>query len=453
MIKQLRLILFATLSLSAAIFTASCDKDMNISLDNENIDNLNVTGEDSLSSVVSTVLMPNIPTSASGAILVGRMNHPTAGILTSSSYFRLNPTGNNVEIPTGAEFDSLTLVLKPSSKRYAYGDTTKRQTITAHRLTQSLETTTLQASNITGQVVPIYVTGPAIFGQTKFAYAEEALGSVNFLPHVNKMDSLAIRLSDALGQDFFTKIKANNIAFNSEANFQDFFKGITLRPGNENTAFVSFQDTLELRVNYSYMGTDGFKKKGARLIRMGEKAYQYNQMEADRSQTAYATLSTKKPVPATATQGVTFVQGGTGVATEIKFPGLKEFMQQPGIAINKAELEIEIASSHLGNLPAGTSPILFVSELGNPVTYIAQPFTNNIQLGSYIVGTSTGRNGRYVFNMIEYIKSTTLPNYEDRSLLLSLSSNELRNRVNTTVLATQNNKPKVKLNIVYTKFK
>jgi hypothetical protein len=56
--------------------------------------------------------------------------------------------------------------------------------------------------------------------------------------------------------------------------------------------------------------------------------------------------------------------------------------------------------------------------------------------------------------LIQYIKSATEANAEDKSLFLTLAPTMgLGFTPYTSVLATENNKPKVKLNIVYTKFK
>ncbi|MGX1751991.1 DUF4270 family protein [Sphingobacterium sp. NPDC055346] len=452
MIKQLRIILFATLGLSA-LFTVSCDKDMSISLDNDNLDNLNVTSDDTLSATVSTVQMPNIPTSGSGVVLVGKVSQPTTGSLKSTSYFRLNPTGITSDIPTNAKFDSLNLVLVPSYWRIAYGDTTKLQTISAHRLTQSLETKTIDNS-FNGQPNPFYITGPAIFGHQKFSYSANELGSVKFLPKKSKKDTVSMRLNDALGTEFFNKIKASDIAFNSASNFQEYFKGLSLVSAETNTAIIGFSDTLQVKVNYSYLGSDGFKKTGSKVLNMTEKAFQYNQFDKDVQGTVFEGLSSTKALESKNTAGITYLQGGTGVVTEIKFPALKEFLAQQGLAVNKAELIIELETLHTGYMPAIPNPILMISDNRIPLSYVHQPFGRDPQFAQYIKSDNLGKKGRYTFNMIEYIKNTTDAEWGNKSLFLSMFPTAgLGFTPYTSVLATQNNEPKVKLNIVYTKFK
>ncbi|MGH2622694.1 MAG: DUF4270 family protein, partial [Sphingobacterium sp.] len=448
------------IALGACLFIASCNKDMAISLDNDNIDNLNVIEDDTLSATVSTVQMPDIPTSASGTILVGKTTQPLSGSLKSSSSFRLSPASISGELPTSAVFDSINLVLRPNWKRYTYGDTTKSQKIVAHRLTQRLETKTIDNS-LNGKASPIYIPGPAIFGDQEFNYAEEALGSVTFLPHMNKKDSISMRLSDVIGNEFFNKIKKSDVAFNSAENFNEYFYGITLVPDEANTAMVGFSDTLEVKINYSYTGDDGFKKKGSKSLVMGQKAFQYNHYDADRSGTAFENLSTTKEISSSSTNGKVFIQGGTGVAAKLSFPALKDFVQQPDLAINKAELEIELDNTHFGPFTAAPTPALFIGDSNVPTSFVMIPFIpGEIQVGTYYLSNSTGKNGRYVFNLIEYIKSIEDTDQVDKTLLLSLSSeklfdmsNVLFTTVNTTNLATEKNKPKVKLNIVYTKFK
>lgn len=452
MIKNLRFSLFATFSLSAVLFLSGCDKDMAISLKNDNIDNLNVSSVDSLSAVVSTVQMPTIPTAATGTLLVGKVTQPIIGSLTSNTFFRLNPAGITNDFPTTAKFDSLNLVIRPSNNRYAYGDTSKIQKMYVHRLTQALETTTLTPSP-TGISFPIYYPGATIFAHQSFNFDANALGSVSFRPHMSKVDTLSVRLSDAVGTEFFQKIKNNDVAFNSASNFQEYFKGLTIRPDAGNTAMVGFKDTLEVRINYSYVGTDGFRKKGVKTLNMADKSVQYNNIVADRTGTEFEALTTTNPLPVAETNGISFIQAGSGVATQISFPALRDFMQQPGIAINKAELEIEIASSHLGYYTAAPQPVLYTTDMGVPTNFLPVPFTNTVQTGTYILGNNTGRPGKYVFNMIQYIRTVNLPDAQNKSLYLSLGNPALFSTGNTSILATQNNQPKVKLNIVYTKFK
>lgn len=451
MIKQLRIILFATLGLSA-LFTVSCDKDMSISLDNDNLDNLIVTSEDSLTAEVSTVQLANIPASGSGIILVGKYNQAPIGSLVSSSYFRLNPGGITNDIPNDATFDSLNLVIRQSSKMLNYGDTSKVQTITAHRLTQSLETKVIDNS-ISGRPLPFYITGGAIFANQKFNYATESLGAVSFVPKKNRMDSLSIKLDQVLGQEFFTRIKTNHFSFTSASNFEEYFKGISLVPDASNTAILAFSDTLQVRVNYSYRGTDGFKKKGTKVLNLGEKSLQFNNIVNNLSGTAFEGLGENKPLSSKNTNGVSFIQGGSGIVTEIKFPGLREFLQQEGLAVNKAELEIELESKHVGHFPAVPNPILMISNSGIPKSYVMTPFSNQPQTASYLLGDNTGKKGRYRFNLIEQIKSVLQPESNEQSLFLSLPPALFQSSGYSTVLATENNKPKVKLYIVYTKFK
>ncbi len=453
MIKNIRFSLFTLFSLSTALFFTSCDKDMAISLKNDNIDNLNVTSVDTLAAVVSTIQLPNIPASGQGMLLVGKVAQPKIGSLEVNTYFRLVQASLTNDIPAGASFDSINLVIKPNLQRYTYGDTTKFQTIRAHRITENLETSTL-GNSITGQPNPIYYPGATIFAHKSFSYDAEALGSVRFLPHMGKTDSLSIKLSNALGTDLFNKIKNADMTFNSVANFQEYFKGITLRTDDLNTAVVGFKDTLEVNINYSYLGSDGFKKTGSKSLNMGNKAYQYNQFLADRAGTAFATLTSQSTISTEDTDGLSFIQAGTGVGTKIDFPGLKAFMQQPGIAINRAELEIDIESSHLGFYTAAPIPILLIADDNNiPLNYVTVPFSNTIQTGTYILGNNTGKPGKYRFNMIQYIRSSLTATSDKQSLILSLASPALFNTANTSILATENNKPKIKLNIVYTKFK
>ena len=91
MIRRIRLFLSVVLS-GALLFTMiGCDKDMGISLDNENLDNLNVTADDTLTAEIGTMILPTLPTNGTGMMLVGKAYQSAVGSLEAQSSFVLIP--------------------------------------------------------------------------------------------------------------------------------------------------------------------------------------------------------------------------------------------------------------------------------------------------------------------------------------------------------------------------
>lgn len=429
---------------------------MSVMLDNSATGNVGVSLIDSFTINTSTVQLDNLPSLLTGSVLVGKAAIPNIGTIKSTSYFQLGFTNLTNDIPLTAVFDSVNLVLTPKADRYYFGDTTSNQKISVHQLTQAMETSTL-TGGIQNISPPIYVTGPSIFSKHKFDYAPAALGSLTFAPKVRSLDSLNIRLDNALGQEIFDLIVKNDSKVASNANFREYFKGLALVPDESNSTALAFSDTVKFSINYTYTGTDGFKKKAAKILSIVQSELQHNHIEYDRSGTDFAALSlTNKEIKTSATAGLTYIQAGTGVVAKMTFPSLKEFLSDDKISVNKAELVIETPTPNTNSMyPGPEGLMLFVADAdGIPVNFITSPYGSGIQQAVLKSGNQPGNNGSYTFNLISYLKFfKTTSIYDDKSLYLSVSTPDLFSKFNTAFIATENAKPKIKLNILYTKFK
>ncbi|WDF68902.1 DUF4270 family protein [Sphingobacterium oryzagri] len=473
-----RSINFFALPIFILIIAGACDKDMNVMLDNSATGDLNVSYADSFSVYTSTVQLQNLPGTGAGSLVVGKATDARFGTLTSSAYFRIGFSEFTNDIPTAATFDSLNLVIKPNTSHYYYGDTTKVQKIDVFQLTQAMETKTI-TGGIQNTAIPFYVTGAALFKDQTFAYGSTPIGSLSFNPHMRSIDSLNIRLSQSIGQNLFELLQTNDMRVASNENFYEYFKGLVLVPDAANTVALGFSDTLEVKVNYSFIGNDGFRQSASKILRITDRNYKYNHLAYDREGTPFESLTaSNNEVATSATSGITFVQAGTGVVAKMHFPSLKEFLMDEKISVNKAELIVEtVGRGGLANnaYPAPATLGLLVADQDNvPVSYVFNPYAQGMQLALYNPGNQYGGNGRYVFNVIQYLRNLKATNvYDNTSLLLSavlppsavatsqtqavpitmLEAYDTFSTFNNVFIATENGKPQIKLNILYTKFR
>ncbi|WP_149912744.1 DUF4270 family protein [Sphingobacterium cavernae] len=438
---------------SALLLLGSCNKEISISLD-EIDENIAVTFIDSFTVSTSAYQLNYMPAAATGTVLVGKVNINDLGSVKSSSYLKLSLDSYTDNIPENAVFDSVNVVLKPNAAKYYYGDTTQNQQISIHKVTQEIVTENILTS-IDSYNAPIYVTGPTIFGDKKFNYESNALGTTTFKPYVRSMDTLSVRIDDSFGKDIFDKINTNDFNVNNLEAFQSYLKGIVIVPGENNTAVIGFNDTLNIQINYSYIGSDGFKVTGKKVIVNSSPNFQFNNIEFDRSGTPFANLNANnRELTYEQTDKKAYIQSGSGLVTKIKIPSLREFMSNENISVNKAELFVETESLNYGPYYAPSSLMLMVTNKnGLPVNFVPTPFTTTIQQSGYIAGNDVGENGKYVFNLIDYLKNINSNQYIDTDLLITTVSPSIFSTVNTAKIAKENGKPKIKLNIVYTKFK
>ena len=427
---------------------------MNVSLDNSN-ETLGVSMLDSMTVYTSNYQLNNLPSASNGTLLFGKINNPLTGSIKSTPYFRVNLLSVTNDIPADAVYDSLTIVIKPNKNKYHYGDTTRTQTLAVHRVTQDIVTKDI-INSIDNYNTPVYVTSANIFTDQKFNYESQPLGQISFTPNLNQLKELNIRMNDEMGREIYNMIKENNWTVSSDESFRQYLKGFALVPGEENSLLWGLNDTVSVNINYSYPGADGFNKKDSKVIISVLNSLQYNHIEYDRSGTPFAALNstTNRELKSTEADGNIVVQAGSGIVAKMSIPSLNEFMYEDNIAVNRAELIVEVEGNATGTNPVPPSMMLMLANANNvPFTYIRAPFSQNVLQSSFIPGNDTGVKGKYVFNLIEYIKNINSSEYKNTSLLLSVTSPSLFNTANSAVIATENGKPKVKLNIVYTKFK
>ncbi len=421
-------------------------------------ENLGVTLVDSLSISTSTVQLEYLPTANTGTLLVGKTNHPDIGTTIASTYFRLALTSFTNDIPENATFESVDLVLTPHASKYYYGDTLQSQEFHVHRVTETIETKTIPV--IPGIVnTPVYVTGATIFSDQTFDYDATALGSLSFNPRISAGDTLRISLDHAFGEDLFNKIRSGDAAVSSNDNFQQYLKGLVVVPDDNNTAILGLNDTVFVDLNYTYPGSDGFTKTGEKTIYAGSSAYQYNNITYDRSGTAFATLDRdpdNRELKSSSTNGDIFLQAGTGVVAKLEFNSLRQFLNEPNVAVNKIELEIETTGQNYGAFPNPNALMLFIANkhTGVPISFVRSPMSTSIQTATIIPGDPFGKKTKYIFNLINYIETINDVAYAETCLYLAVSSPNLFGTTNMAMIAKDdNNQPKIKLNILYTKFK
>lgn len=438
-----------------SMFATSCDKDMSVALDSDSVDALSLTTIDSMTPQIETVRLPSIPTSGNGAILLGGFSRNGIGSIYSTPYFKIAPETFTNDIPSGANFESIELILRPHPNRYFYGDTTQTQTITVHRLEEDLQLTTLTPGGILNTVVPIYVEQPSIFSHQTFTYGAIPLGtSQPFRPSVMPQRSVSLELDPAFGQELFGKIVNNATELQSESNFTGYLKGLAIVPDPSSEALIAYNDTVFVNINYSYLGSDGLSQSGTKRLVIRDYNYKYNQIDYDGTGTDFEDLTIESPVRQQETNGKAFYQAGIGAGVKINFPSLQEFLHTSDIAINKVELEVEVETAQQHLYPIWGAPILLVVDRQNiPISFVPIPFSPSAQQGQFIPGNNTGRNGRFVFNLIQYIGLINNPNHQGNSLVLSMGPISLFNTVSSAVIATENDRPKIKLNIFFTKFK
>jgi len=164
---------------------------------------------DTLTMQSSTVKLDSIYTNSAGRILVGSNYNSFSGYKNSNSFFtmKFDDAIDNTEFV----FDSLCLILNYDT--YYSGDTTVSQTLSIHRLQETLE---LDENSY-------------LYSTSEFDYDATPLGSIKLKPQPNSGDKISIRLSDSFGKRLTQMIQAKKDTITSQDLFLKFFKGIVIK--------------------------------------------------------------------------------------------------------------------------------------------------------------------------------------------------------------------------------
>ncbi len=454
---------FNALSVFVVVFIAlgalqpSCKGGENIGLDGDD-GRLGVHAVDTFTVAASTYLLDPLPTAATGSMLVGGLQDGDLGGLSLSSYFTVSNAGLSIsELPTDAVFDSLSLTLLYT--KYFYGDTSQQFGLALHRLLEDVELAALPIA-LEDDEYPVFVSGETLWSDQRFAYGASPVGKVVCSPRPNTVnDTIKIKLDEALGRELFELAKSNDTRLTNSDDFADFLKGFVLVPEAAAACVIGLRDTLALNLHYSYeRQTDGRRVSDTLVFGIGSTSYQFNHAQADREATALANLSYSQPeIPASLTGQQTFIQGTSGIVTRLRFPSAKEFVNDGNIAVSKAQLIIETDQSAYGTFAPPASLIMMVAnQYGTPTSLLSASYGDgSSQTGYYQSPGQAGGagNGRYVFDLTQYLSEMRNgTGSEAESLLLSLPTAGLMGTVNRLGIASNGDRPAIKLNLVYVKF-
>ncbi len=175
--------------------------------------------------------------------MIGNYDDPYFGKVKSESYFQLSgstyalsSSSSDTDSPNYV-FDSIRMILRPDG--YYYGDSTKVQTISMHRLLEK---------------VKVKDDDYYFYNDSKLSYDSESLGSVSYKPTPVRKDSVVLKVNNVFGEALFQKIKKREVTNFDE--FTEYFKGVAIKgTSSSSTAVVGFNSSSVLRMYYSkYLG-------------------------------------------------------------------------------------------------------------------------------------------------------------------------------------------------------
>lgn len=380
--------------------------------------------------------MDSLETSGKNVVLLGRYTHPFWGSVTATSYLPYARPSYGTDADETVALDSLVLRLAYNGR--FVGDTTQLQSFTVHRLTEKI------SAGSTGY----------LYNYSAFAYETDPLIRFRFKPKPRSLDTLEIRLPDALGQDLLARFHSRDEAISVDR-FEDYFKGLALVPDPEdNRCVLTFPvaDSLASLILYYHIEDELIERR--ELMFAPQTATQFNALRQDRSGTTLETYAARSvDIPSTALGNRGFLFGGVGWYTRLEFPYLNQLMQQgKQVQIESALLKIypEPGSYSESNaLP--DSIYLYIADENNVVTEAVTDYLGEeVQTGVLVKDETFAENTYYYFDVTRFMSEElgAFGRYKHH-LQLVLNEDDYTSTLRNLTFSDQNGRSPLVLQLIY----
>ncbi|MEN7547236.1 DUF4270 family protein [Rapidithrix thailandica] len=383
-------------------FGFSCSQNEEVGL--EIVDNpLELWVIDTFSVNASTFLYDSLPSSASETLLAGSYHDAVLGDVKTKSFFQVGLSG---EMDTeNTLFDSLFLVLKYTG--YQYGNLESTSSLQVHRVLENLDD---------GESDRYYQF-------SSIAYEPEPLASFSLKKEPEEGDSIAIKLPESLGEELFEKIKDEADTLSAQSDFLEYFKGLVLVSESKEGKVVAFA-LGDAALHMHYHKISDTDEPDTYVFPVVNSSLQFNQFQANRSNTILTNLEPMVDLSAEDTDGNTFIQPGVGLVTRIRFPSIREFKSLGNnYLINLAKLRINVEAGTYNEHSLPEELVLYQFDKYTPWGGVLYEnfLEEQAQVASLQLDLEAHQNTYYEFTITDYLDSLmSLPDNLGNGLLLGL---------------------------------
>ena len=425
------------------VFLASCaTDDTTYEVGSDFIENsIQVRVLDTFSIKTGTFKLDSIITSSTNRILVGNVVDEKLGTLSAKSYLEL--ITSNFSISTDAVYDSIGMILNYDT--YYYGDTTKVQTYTLHRITETVEPEDDATS---------------FYNTSSLEYDAAILGQLSFTPRPNKStDSLFVKIDDILGEEIFDKIVNNDI--NNTDDFLQYFKGLVIAPDtsvNSHVLGFNAQTTTGtgnsiMRLYYSIIDDDSENNDYYIDFVISAAGQQFNEIKTDLSSTVLGDFEDGEEIKlSTVTDNLLFAQSGTGISARIEMPSIKRLSE---LYENAATLSAELTFSPLKGSYSDDNPLpeylsVYIVDHKNRIIQQLTDIDGNTASAILIEDTDEFNEDTYYYVNLSGFVEQILYSDTDLNYALMIQSGNFSKEVNNVVIENNaSTNREVKLSVKY----
>ena len=344
-IKAPRLVAAALWAAATFFSTTGCEKPNNIGVELPGTAAITTAYRD-YAVTAATVRLDSLPTLKADRLLAGRLLDGNTGITTAASFY------SNLQIQPDSlpaafdnvQLDSLVLTL-PFDR--LYGNSTAPARFDVYQLAQKLDERTAYTSASApalGSAIATNVAGALNRTRTDTS-STAGTAPINVVNLV-----IARGTSLAFANNLFTLLKDPNF---TQTKLDAFWKGYAVVPsagysGAALRIYPAPNDINRALTGFSLYYHDSKKRPRGYYFATAfpgpSDARYFTRVVPDFSGAGpLARLATPgQAVPAAATNGVTYLQDGNGLATRLEIPGLRALRDTVGVTVNRAELLVPV---------------------------------------------------------------------------------------------------------------
>ena len=311
----------------SALMVISCEDPGKIGLI-VNADN-GIIATDYQDIVLSTSVVQFNPrkTLESKSIQAGQYYNPDFGTITSKSYTQLGVTPT-ISVAENAQYKSFELAISFASLIGEDLVNSETQQIDIYRLAEPIDTTTNYTRLDELDLMPTRL-GTWIFAPLRNDTLQD-----------DSDTTFILQLDDIVGEELFQKLKSNDPVFDSEAAFNEYFRGIAFVPaGNNKNIFQMDASRLIFVLRYNEFNSDGTPIERSYDLLIGR--YGFHHIDSDKAGTPLSGI-TPDNTDFYPGNDYRYLQYGTLMAIKADIRPVYKLLDTLGFMIvNKAELFID----------------------------------------------------------------------------------------------------------------
>jgi len=383
---------------------------------------------------LSTVILDTVETAASGTALVGIYSDNVLGTINCSSYFRMD-IPDSYDAEKNDVYDSLYLVLEYSN--YYFGDTTQTQKFSIHQLTENISVD----------------DDSYLSNHSTFSYNSTPLGSITYKPRPNgEKDTIAIKLNDATGQELLNKLIAGSETITDTSLFINYFHGLMIKADESYPGCViGFNaDDGDIRmILYSHRTSNNEIEDVTNEFEYSATEKQFNNIKHDFSSTSLSSLTQQKyKLPSSSSNGLSFLQGGIGLAIRVDLPSLSNLLLFERGKIADAKLLIAPATgTYKGDYDLPEQLILYKTDKVNRRNGVVTTASGGSVFSTRSVDNLYHENSYFQFDLTNYITTELEDSYvdPDEGLLITLYNTDATSTLYRLIADAGNKNTKLKI--------